>query len=182
GLRTGDQAVQRKAETLIALSNEQGFQLLLAGTIARRGWALAMQGQEAEGIQQIHQGMAADRARGTELFRPYHLALLAEAYGKAGQVEEGLTALAEALDLVDRTGERMYEAELYRLKGQLTLQSQVPGPKPVLSLVEGSQVEKAAEECFWKAIEIARRQSAKSLELRATMSLARLWQQQGKKA
>jgi len=75
--------------------------------------------------------------------------------------------------LVDKTGERYYEAELYRLKGQLTLQSKVPGPK--------SKVEKEAEECFLKAIEIARQQQAKSLELRAVMSLSRLWQQQGKK-
>ncbi|MBI3800922.1 MAG: hypothetical protein HY268_28595, partial [Deltaproteobacteria bacterium] len=169
----GAQAVQQQAEALIALSNEQRFPFLLAAAIARRGWALAMQGQEEEGIQQIHQGMAADRATGTELFRPYHLALLAEAYGKAGQREEGLTALAEALGAVDKTGERMYEAELYRLKGQLTLQSQVQGPK--------SQVETEAEECFLRAITIARQQQAKSLELRAVTSLSRLWQQQGKK-
>ena len=90
-----------------------------------------------------------------------------------GQEEEGLTALAEALDLVDRTGERMYEAELYRLKGELTLaQSRVQGL--------ASSVSNEAEECFWKAIDIARRQQAKSLELRAVMSLSRLWQQ-GKK-
>ena len=93
-------------------------------------------------------------------------------YGKAGQAEEGLAALAEALTVVDKSGERFYEAELYRLKGTLTLQSQVQGPK--------SQVEEA-EACFHRAIEIARRQQAKSLELRAAMSLARLWQQQGKK-
>jgi predicted ATPase len=98
--------------------------------------------------------------------------LLAEAYGKTGQVEKGLTALTEALAAVDSTGERWYEAELYRLKGQLRLQSQVPSPK--------SQVEEA-EACFLKAIEIARKQQAKSLELRAVMSLSRLWQQQGKK-
>ena len=77
------------------------------------------------------------------------------------------------LRLVDKTDERFYEAELYRIKGQLTLQSKVQGPK--------SKVEEEAEECFLKAIEIARRQQAKSLELRAVMSLSRLWQQQGKK-
>src|SRR5262249_35069089 len=123
------QAVQQQAEAVIALSNEQGFSSLLAGAIVRRGWALVEQRQGEEGIQQIQRGMAAHRATGNELFRPHHLALLAEAYGKTGQVEEGLTALAEALDLVDRTGERMYEAELYRLKGELTLQPKVPGPK-----------------------------------------------------
>jgi predicted ATPase len=113
------------------------------------------------------------RATGEELVRPYHLARLAEAYGKAEQAEEGLTALAEALATVNKTGERFYEAELYRLKGTLTLQSQVQSPK--------SKVEKEAEEYFLKAIEIARKQQAKSWELRATTSLARLWQQQGKK-
>jgi predicted ATPase len=81
--------------------------------------------------------------------------------------------LAEALAVVNKTGECLYEAELYRLKGQLMLQSQVPSPK--------SQVEKEAEECFWKAIDITRWQQAKSLELRAVMSLSRLWQSQGKK-
>ena len=91
------------------------------GTILR-GWALAEQGQGEEGIAQIRQGLAAYRATGAEVVRPYCLALLAEAYGKVGQVEEGLTVLAEALAVVDKTGERLYEAELYRLKGELTLQ------------------------------------------------------------
>jgi len=104
----------------------------------------------------------------------YFLALLAEAYGKGGQAEEGLHVLAEALAHVDKTGERYYEAELYRLKGELTLQQlKVQGSK--------FKVEEEVEECFLKAIEIARWQQAKSLELRAVMSLARLWQQQGKK-
>jgi predicted ATPase len=121
----------------------------------------------------MSQGIGAWRATGAELLRPHFLALLAEAYGKAGQAEEGLAALAEALEVVDKSGERFYEAELYRLKGTLTLQSQVSSPK--------SQVQKEAEECFQRAIEIARRQQAKSLELRAVMSLSRLWQQQGKR-
>jgi predicted ATPase len=101
--------------------------------------------------------------------------LLAGVYGERGQREEGLSVLAEAVAVVDRTGERFYEAELYRLKGELTLQG---------SRVQrlASSVQKEAEACFLKAIEIAQRQQAKSLELRATMSLARLWQQQGKKA
>jgi predicted ATPase len=138
---------------------------------------VAVQGQAEDGIKQIHQGLATTRATGAELNRPYHLALLAEAYGKAGQGEEGLPALAEALDLVNKTGERWYEAELHRLKGELTLaQSRVHRPP---STVHNPQSE--AEECFRKAIEIARQQRAKLWELRAVMSLARLWQQQGKK-
>jgi predicted ATPase len=90
-----------------------------------------------------------------------------------GQTEEAFAALAEALAIVDNSGERMVEAGLYRLKGELTLQSQVQDPQ--------SKVEAEAEEYFLKAIEIARKQSAKSLELGAVMSLSRLWQQQGKR-
>jgi predicted ATPase len=126
---------------------------------------------------------------------PYCLALLAEAYGKAEQVEEGLTVLAEALETAHKTGERYYEAELYRLKGQLTLRSQTglsqvsaksktsqnQSEDPnIQHLTPSTQVQAEAEACFHQAITIARQQQAKSLELRAVMSLSRLWQQQGK--
>ena len=167
------QAAYERAEAMVALSSEQGFtQWLAMGTIWR-GWVLAEQGQEEEGIAQMGQGLAAWRATGSEIERPHFLALLAEAYGKVGQTEEGLTMLAEALAHVNKTGEGYYEAEIYRLKGELTLQSKVQGPKP--------QVEEA-EACFLKAIKITQKQQAKSLELRAVMSLARLWHSQGKKA
>jgi predicted ATPase len=131
-----------------------------------------MQGKEEEGVAQIRQGLAAWRATGSAVWIPYFLALLTEAYGKTGQLEEGLTALTEALVVVDRTGERYYEAELYRLKGTLTLQSKVQDLR--------SKVEEEAEEYFLKAIDIAQHQQAKSLELRAATSLAHLWQRQGK--
>ena len=109
----------------MTLSTTQGFpQFLAMGTILR-SWALAEQGQEEEGIAQIRQGLVAWRATGAELERPHFFALLAEAYEKVGQAEEGLGILAEALALVDKTGERLYEAELYRLKGMLMLQSEV---------------------------------------------------------
>jgi predicted ATPase len=172
--RREGQAAQERAEAAITLSTEQGFPSWLAmGTISW-GWALAEQGQGEEGIAQMRQGMAAWRATGAELARPYYLALLAEAYGRMGQLEEGLSVLAEALSAVHQAGDREYEAELYRLKGELTLaQSSVQGL--------ASSVQKEAEESFLKAIEIARRQSAKSSELRAAMSLSRLWQSQGKK-
>jgi predicted ATPase len=115
------QAAQERAEAAITLSAEQGFSYWLAlGTILR-GWALAEWEQGEEGIAQMRQGLAASRATGAERHWPYHLALLAEAYGKVGQVEEGLSTLAEALSLVDKNGERFYEAELYRLKGELLL-------------------------------------------------------------
>ncbi len=179
------QAAQERAEAAITLSTEQGFALYLAMGTILRGWALAQQGQGEEGIAQMHQGVAAWRATGAEVWRPYFLALLAEAYGKMGQPEEGLNVLAEALAAVHKTGERFYEAELYRLKGQLTLQKfQVSGSKLQVEESLESSVQSLgseAEEYFLKAIDIARRQSAKSLELRAVMSLSRLWQQQGKK-
>jgi predicted ATPase len=106
------------------------------------------------------------------LSHTYWLALLAEAYGKVGRAEEGLSALAEALGQVDKTGARLHEAELYRLKGELLFQSCLQSRK--------SRVQEA-ESCFQQALAIAHHQSAKSLELRAVMSLSRLWQQQGKR-
>jgi predicted ATPase len=152
----------------ISLAKEQGFPYWMVNGSIMRGWALAHQGQAQEGIEQITQGLTAWRATGSELLRPYYLALLAEAYGTMGQPETGLTMLAEALTLVDKTGERHYEAEIYRLKGELLLQ------RPSNNATE-------AETCFHHAIHIAQNQSAKSWELRAATSLARLWQQQGKR-
>jgi len=188
---------QERAEAAIALAAEQGFAMRLSRAALLRGWALAEQGQGEEGIAQIRQGLAAWRATGAELRRTYLLTLLAEAYGKGGQVEEGLSAVAEALAAVDKAGERLWEAELYRIKGELTLQqsraslgqvqdksqtsqnkSEVPNTQ---HLTPSTQAEAEAEACFHQAIEIARKQQARSLELRAVMSLSRLWQQQGKK-
>jgi len=138
-----------------------------------RGGALVEQGKAEEGIAQIRQGLTPYWATGQGLVA-YYLALLAAAYGQIGQAEEGLAVLTEAMAQVDKTGERYYEAELYRLKGELALkQCSVRGPE--------SEGEKEAAACFLKAIEIARQQQAKSLELRSATSLARLWQSQGKK-
>jgi predicted ATPase len=111
--------------------------------------------------------LAAFEATGAKAARPYWLALLAEACGEGGQAKEGLEVLAEALAAVHTTGERFYEAELYRLKGELLL---------TLSRENSGE----AEICFHEALEIARRQQAKSLELRAAMSLSRLWRQLGR--
>jgi len=161
-------ATQERAEATISLAKEQGFpQWKAAGSIVH-GWVLAQQGQAQEGIGQIHQGLTAWRATGAEIARPYHLALLAEAYGAMGQPAAALVVLVEALTLVDNTGERLYESELYRLKGELLLQ-------------QSSDNHLEAETCFHHAIAIAQKQSAKSWELRAATSLARLWQQQGKR-
>ena len=168
------QAAQEQAEAAIVVCTEQGFPYWLAMGTILRGWVLAEQGQEEEGIAQMRQGLAAYRATGAELRRPYYISLLAEAYGKEGQAEEALNTLAEALDTVNKSGERWYEVEMYRLRGELLLKSEIQGSE--------SEVQRLpeAESCFRQAIEIARQQSAKSLELRAVMSLSRLWQQQGK--
>jgi predicted ATPase len=161
------EAVQERSEELISLSIDQGFPQWLAYGKVLRGWALTSLGEGAEGIAEIHQGLVGRRAVGGELQRPYFLSLLAEAYGKVRQPEQGLTVLVEALEMVDNTRECDWEAEHHRYKGELLLMQQ-------------KQKVGQAEECFRKALDTARRQQAKSLELRAAMSLSRLWQQQGK--
>ena len=157
-----------RVETSITLSTEQGFAQFLSLGMILRGWALVTQKQEEESITLIRQGMAAFQATGAELFQTYSLALLAEAYMLTGQAEDGLRALREALVLVDKNDERFYEAEIHRLKGEL-----------LLALSPDHQAE--AETCFYQALAVARRQQAKSLELRAAISLTRLWQRQGKR-
>jgi predicted ATPase len=189
-LRREGHATQKQVEACLTLSTGQEFPHWSAWATILRGWGLAEQGQGKEGVTLIHQGLSASRAIGAELRGSLYVTLLAEAYGKIGQTEEGLNVLVEALALVNKTGERLSEAELYRLKGALTLQSkaslgQVQGQSAVTDpqhLTPSTQAEAEAEGCFHKAIDIARQQSAKSLELRAVMSLSRLWQQQGKKA
>jgi predicted ATPase len=162
------QAVQERSEALMTLSAEQAFPFWLAFGTILRGWALTMQGEGTEGIAQMRQGLVAYQATGAELERPYFLSLLAEADIKIGRAEEALTVLDEALTLVHSTEMQCWEAELHRQKGELLLMQQ-------------EQMVVEAEECFRKALDIARRQQAKSLELRVAMSLSRLWQQQGKK-
>jgi predicted ATPase len=174
--RREGQLAQEWAEAGLALATEQGFAVLRANGTIFRGWALAQQsaepdagqGQREAGMAQIQQGLAAWRATGSETFRPYGLALLAEASAQAGQIEEGLTLLTEALAVAKNTGERRWDAELYRLQGE-----------GLLARSAGQATE--AETCFRQALDIARRQQAKSWELRAAMSLCRLWQQQGKR-
>jgi TOMM system kinase/cyclase fusion protein len=162
-------AVHEHAEAAVALSAEQGFpQWATQGTIFR-GWALAMQGQGEEGLAQVRQGIAANRATGAALLVPYFCTLLAEVSAHLGHVEEGLQALAEAHSLVEQQEERWWEAEIHRLRGVLLLRQ--PGTP---------QAE--AETWLQRALDVARHQEAKSLELRAAMSLSRLWQQQGKRA
>jgi predicted ATPase/DNA-binding winged helix-turn-helix (wHTH) protein len=161
-------AAQERATAAIALCTEQGFALYLARGTILQGWAVAEQGQGAAGLAQMRQGLAAYQATGAEVFRPYYLAFLAEAYGKVEQAGEGLTLLGEALAAVHKTAERFCEAELYRLKGELLL-------------VRSAENHGKAEACFQQALTVARRQQAKAWELRAATSLSRLWQHQGKR-
>jgi predicted ATPase len=160
---------QEHAEAAIRLTTDHGFPHWRVYSTILHGWALARQGQAQEGIEQIDQGMMARRATGAELGRPYFLSLLAEAHGAIGQPEAGLTVLAEALTLVDKTGERWYEPEIHRLKGELRLQ-------------QSPDNHADAQACFHHALDIARHQQARSLELRTATSLGRLWQRQGKRA
>ncbi len=159
---------QERAEAVIILATDQGFPQWKAVGALLRGWTLAHQERAKEGIEQLTQGLRAVRAMGAKINQSYFLALLAEAHGIMGQPAEGLMTLTEALTLTDTTGERWYQSELYRLKGELLLQ-------------HSSDNHAEAETCFHHALDIARNQQAKSFELRAATSLARLWQQQGKR-
>jgi len=151
------------------LSTEQKFTIFLAWGTILRGWALAELGKREEGMAHIREGLANCRAGRTELRWPYWLALLAEAYGPSGKTEDVLTLLAEALAVMDKTAECFWAAEIHRLKGEVLLRQAMPDAQQ-------------AEICFLQALDIARRQQAKSLELRAATSLSRLWRRQGKRA
>jgi predicted ATPase len=161
---------QEHAEAALAIMTEQGFVHNLGFATINRGWALAAQGQREEGLAQMHQGLATLQATASRLALSEFLALLAEVYGQSGQAEAGLRLLAEALAHVEHTGERFYEAEVYRIKGEILLHAECRVRNAAL-----------AEECFQQALAVARRQQARSWELRAAMSLSRLWQQQGKR-
>jgi predicted ATPase len=163
------QAVQRQAETTLAAATQYDIPFYRSQGTTFQGWALIEQGQVEEGITQMRQGIATQHP-GLEIGRSYQLALLAEGHRQAGQVEEGLTVLCEALAVVEKTEERFWEAELYRLRGELLL------------MQAGANSEDEAEKHFRKAIEVTRQQHAKSLELRAIMSLSRLWRKQDRQA
>jgi predicted ATPase len=139
----------------------------MAMGVILRGWAWSEEGRAEEGIAEMHRGLGDLRATGAELWRPSFLALLAEAYGRTGRPEEGLGALDEALAMVSKSDERAHEAELHRLRGELLRAS-------------GTKDEPEAAAAFQEALGIARRQEAKSLELRAAVSLARLWADHGR--
>ena len=154
------------AEVLQGIATDQGLLFYMAGGSVLRGWALVQQGRGEEGLSRMREGFEMGGATRAH-WRAYFLTLLAEACGKVGDFTEGLGVLAEALTVVEKTAIRIYEPEMHRLMGEF-----------LLALDPEKAVD--AEDCFGKAVSIARGHHARALELRATMSLARLWQQQGR--
>ena len=172
-LRREEQLTQENADATIVLASERGFAMPFALGKLWRGWAVAKQGEHEEGLAQLHEGMDALIAMGAKMGWAWGYFLLADAYAKAGKPETGLKMIAEGMSAVEETDVRAQLSELYRLKAQLLLQSSEHSPEEKVS---------EAEVCFQRALEVARQQEAKSLELRAATGLARLWQGQGKNA
>lgn len=185
-VRREAQATQEHAEETIALATTQGFTSFVAIETLMRGWARAEQGQRAEGTAEMHDILGTWRTAGMDFTRPFFLGALADLYGKMGQHDEGIRVLAEAFALVAGNGECQYEAELYRLYGELLLRADDMAPERhaaprLLAAPPCPQFSvTTSEEAFRKALAIAQHQHAKSLELRAAMSLARLWRTQKK--
>jgi predicted ATPase len=158
------QTVHELEDEALAYDTEHGFGLLLTVGAVQRGWLLAERGESKQGLAQMQEGLAAHREIGAEVLVPAFQGLVAEAYQKLGRPTEGLAAVTEGLMVAQRSEQHYWEAELHRLRGLLTL----PGDH------------RSAESHFLRAIEIARRQRARSLELRATVSLSRMWADEGK--
>jgi Stage II sporulation protein E (SpoIIE)/MalT-like TPR region len=158
---------QVAADEQVRIATEQGFGFWQAsGTLYVAG-GLLLQGQLEQGLRLLQKGLKAYRGTGAELALPYYLSMLADGCMRTDRFAEAREALNEALTLVEKNDDRFQEAELHRLKGELLLAEL--GDKT------------AAEQCFRRAIEIAHRQQSKAWELRATTSLARLWQKQGRR-
>jgi predicted ATPase len=183
------EGMRTRAEVVIALANEQGLVFWDALSTLYRGWALSGLGQHEEGLTLMRRGLATYWATGAMIARSGNLYVLAEGCGRVGQIEEGLQLIAEGFTMVKRNGERAWESELYRVKGDLLLaqesknqksngKSQKSTPPNPKSQILDPQSE--AEACFLKAIEIAQRQQGKLYELRALLSLVKLWRQQGR--
>lgn len=179
-LRREPRMVQEYSEEELAISTEHGLVLYKAQSMIMRAWALIEQGKRGEGIEQMHQGFVAYQATGTELMTPYFGSLLAEALGKERKAEEGLRGLKEWVEVAHLNGNASHLAEAYRIMGELLLiQGTGRAAGKVAFEPEPSSIAQA-EACFNQSIKIAREQKAKSWELRTVMSVARLYQNQGK--
>src|SRR6185312_17383459 len=159
-LRREPEAATTRAEEALAVAAEHGLPALELWCLLPRGWATAYRGDVRAGIADIRDSMDRRRAFGMGAVWPWYFALLAEAQGLAGQVDEGLFSVEAAFGWVARNDERLYEAEVHRIKGELLLLREDPAQ---------------AQRCFEKALTVARDQQAKSWELRAATSLARMW-------
>jgi len=157
--------VQDYADSTLQLATEARLPYYRAIAMFELGWLKMQKGQVEEGIDQIQQGLAAIESMGIRFGIPGYLSYVAEGYGWLGQAERGISLTEESLSFVEKTGERIWEPDLHRVKGELLQSSGRPSD---------------AEASFRKAIEVARRQQARSLELRATLSLARLLHKQGR--
>lgn len=177
-------AVQARTETVIALSTDQGFTDWLAQGTVLRGWALAAQGRWDEGIEQMHHGLTVYQSTGAELGRPLFLGLLADIYGNAGRPADALTNVTEALAAARGNGQRLWEAWLHWLNGELLFNTEDDRRKAAPSSRSSRAARRAAaaEECFRQALALTRRSQAKWLELRTVISLSRLLRRQHKPA
>jgi predicted ATPase len=164
--RLGPEA-QAFGQEMVALATEQGFAFWKASGMLYRGAGLLLQKETGRGLADVREGLAAYRATGAELALPYYLSFLAEAQAQSGRIGEALGLLDEALAAAERCHDRFHEAEIWRCRGELLL---VRAPAEV----------SAAEASFIRALETARAQAARSWELRAALSLSRLWRRQGK--
>jgi predicted ATPase len=163
----GDTVLAEYGDDLLAVALEQNFPLYHAIAPIYRGWVHVKNGEVARGVSLMRRGLSAYRASGSELWTPHYSALLAAACEIASEIEEGLSLLDDALQIVERTGGRWLQAELCRHKGQLLLRQGHP---------------EAAEQLYHKALNIAREQEARMWELRAATSVARLWGERGRRA
>lgn len=173
-LRRDVGALDERGKELTALAEEKGFVFFVGVGLFKMGWVLVRQGRIEEGIARIHQGLDLYRAGGVRFTLTDLFGSLAEAYGMAGKIEKGLEFMSQALAEVERGGERYYEAELYRLKGELLLKK--------AEKKDRTTSEKEAEACFQKSFAVARMQKAKSFELRTAISLGQLLNKQGKRS
>ena len=165
-LRCDETILSERSEELVELATEQGFPHLRGSGRCFRAWAtIALEGSIEDAISEMRDGLAEKRATGAEVKVPYYFGLLAEAHRRINQTMEGLMLLSDALELVERTGEHWYEAELYRLRGEMLIKNGDRG---------------GAEPWFSDALATTKKYGAKLFELRAAMSLARLWRDQGK--